>query len=142
MAPHSRVDNKRQYVRLSSPYRVQAKELSFPPSKDYLIDSTCYDISKGGVCVFARTSLPIGTRLQVAVHIPLLNKYSSSFFKVYENDADQYFQAIGDIAWVRAKGGQFLMGINFVNTDQTLSSALGRLVDDVISQNNKKVKQL
>ncbi len=123
-------DNKRQYLRLPRPYRVQARELVFPIAKDPLIDVPCTDISKGGLCVESRSPLPVGTRLHVSVHIPLLNKFSSGFFKVYENDAEQYFQAIADVAWVRSRNGAHLMGLQFVNADEDLCKALGKLVDD------------
>lgn len=123
-------NNQRRYMRLPRPYRVQARELVFPIAKDPLLDAACTDISKGGLCVEARNALPVGTRLHINVHIPLLNKFSSSFFKVYENDADQYFQAIADVAWVKPSGGAFLMGLNFVNADDDLCRALGKLVDD------------
>jgi len=122
--------NKRRFLRLPRPYRVQARELVFPIAKDPLIDVTCTDISKGGLCVEAQTALPVGTRLHINVHIPLLNKFSSSFFKVYENDADQYFQTIADVAWVKPSGGVFLLGLTFVNADEELCRALGKLVDD------------
>jgi hypothetical protein len=123
-------DDKRQHLRLPRPYRVQARELVFPIAKDPLMDVDCTDISKGGLCVESRSPLPPGTRLHVSVHIPLLNKFSKGFFKVYENDAEQYFQAIADVAWVKARGGSHLMGLRFVNADEELCSALGRLVDD------------
>ena len=123
-------DNKRQYLRLPRPYRVQARELVFPIAKDPLIDVACNDISKGGLCVESSSPLPVGTRLHVSVHIPLLNKFSSGFFKVYENDAEQYFQAIADVAWVRSRNGVHLMGLQFVNADEELCKALGKLVDD------------
>ncbi|MDL2317434.1 PilZ domain-containing protein [Desulfovibrio sp. OttesenSCG-928-A18] len=123
-------DNKRRYLRLPRPYRVQARELVFPIAKDPLIDTPCNDISKGGLCVESRSPLPVGTRLHVSVHIPLLNKFSSTFFKVYENDAEQYFQAIADVAWVKSSGGSHLMGLQFVNADEDLCTALGKLIDE------------
>lgn len=123
-------ENKRRYLRLPRPYRVQARELVFPIAKDPLLDVTCTDISKGGLCVESRSPLPVGTRLHVNVHIPLLNKFSGGFFKVYENDADQFFQTIADVAWVKSTGTSHLMGLRFVNADQDLCQALGKLVDD------------
>ena len=83
---HASPDNKRQYLRLPRPYRVQARELVFPIAKDPLIDVNCTDISKGGLCVESRSPLPVGTRLHINVHIPLLNKFpdyapSSANFK-------------------------------------------------------------
>jgi len=127
---HDDDDNKRRYMRLPRPYRVQARELVFPIAKDPLLDVNCNDISKGGLCVESRSPLPVGTRLHINVHIPLLNKFHSGFFKVYENDADQYFQTIADVAWVKSSGGRHLMGLRFVNADEDLCRALGKLVDD------------
>jgi hypothetical protein len=46
MSNHADVQNKRRWVRLPRPYRVQARELVFPIAKDPLIDGTCNDISK------------------------------------------------------------------------------------------------
>ena len=122
--------NKRRYLRLPRPYRVQARELVFPIAKDPLLDVNCNDISKGGLCVEAKSPLPVGTRLHINVHIPLLNKFSSSFFKVYENDAEQFFQAIADVAWVKASGGMHLMGLRFVNADDEQCRSLGKLVEE------------
>lgn len=132
-----RDENKRQYLRLPRPYRVQARELVFPIAKDPLLDVACTDISKGGLCVESRSPLPVGTRLHVNVHIPLLNKFSGGFFKVYENDADQYFQTIADVAWVRPSGGSHLMGLRFVNADEALCAALGKLVDEAFRSMEK-----
>ncbi|MDR2489319.1 MAG: PilZ domain-containing protein [Desulfovibrio sp.] len=123
-------ENKRQHMRLPRPYRVQARELVFPITKNPMMDVACTDISKGGLCVESRSPLPPGTRLHVSVHIPLLNKFSSGFFKVYENDAEQYFQAIADVAWVKVHDGVHLMGLQFVNADEDLCNALGKLVND------------
>lgn len=131
-------NNKRRYMRLPRPYRVQARELVFPIAKDPLLDVNCNDISKGGLCVESRSPLPVGTRLHINVHIPLLNKFSSGFFKVYENDSDQYFQAIADVAWVKSSGGRHLMGLRFVNADEDLCQALGKLVDDAFRHMDDK----
>lgn len=130
MLPQELGENKRRYMRLPRPYRVQARELVFPITRDPLLDVNCNDISKGGLCVESRSPLPVGTRLHVNVHIPLLNKFSSGFFKVYENDADQYFQTIADVAWVKSAGSRHLMGLRFVNADPDLCQALGKLVDE------------
>jgi hypothetical protein len=129
--------NKRRYLRLPRPYRVQARELVFPIAKDPLIDTDCTDIGKGGLCVEAVRPLPVGTRLHINVHIPLLNKFSSSFFKVYENDTEQFFQTIADVAWSRDAGGRSLMGLRFVNADEDLCKALGKLVDDAFRSMQK-----
>ena len=124
------IADKRRYLRLPRPYRVQARELVFPIAKDPLIDGECTDISRGGLCVESTSPLPVGTRLHVSVHIPLLNRFSNAFFKVYENDAEQYFQAIADVQWQRHVGARHLLGLHFVNADEDLCTALGKLVDE------------
>ena len=123
-------ENKRRYLRLPRPYRVQARELVFPIAKDPLLDVDCNDISTGGLCVEAQLPLPVGTRLHVNVHIPLLNEFADNFFKVHENDAEQYFQAIADVAWVKTSGGMHLMGLRFVNADEEQCRALSKLVEE------------
>jgi hypothetical protein len=131
-------ENKRQHLRLPRPYRVQARELVFPIAKSPLLDVNCSDISKGGLCVESEAPLPVGSRLHINVHIPLLNKFSSGFFKVYENDAEQYFQAIADVAWVKASGVMYLMGLRFVNADEGQCRSLGKLVEEAF-RNIEKV---
>lgn len=133
---HQGHENKREYLRLPRPYRVQARELVFPIAKDPLIDTESRDISKGGLCVESDKELPVGTRLHVTVHIPLLNKFHSGFFKVYENDAEQYFQAVADVSWARPSGGKYLLGLSFVNADEEITKAVNKLVQDAF--NNMK----
>ena len=133
-------EDKRQHLRLPRPYRVQARELVFPIAKDPLIDVHCSDISKGGICVESQSPLPVGTRLHINVHIPLLNKFSSGFFKVYENDTEQYFQTIADVAWVKASGGMYLMGLRFVNADEDQCRSLGKLVERAFQNMEKTAK--
>lgn len=125
---------KRQHLRLPRPYRVEARELVFPIARDPIFSTECCDISKGGLCVESPKMLPVGTRLQVSVHIPLLNKFSPSFYKVYENDAEQYFNAIADVAWAKPSGGVYLLGLAFINTDPDMCKALGSLVDKAFAE--------
>lgn len=132
----SQQDNmdKRQYQRLPRPYRVEARELVFPIARNPLFASECCDISRGGLCVESPKMLPVGTRLQISVHIPLLNKFSPSFYKIYENDAEQYFNAIADVAWARPSGGMYLLGLTFINADPDMCKALGSLVNKAFGE--------
>jgi hypothetical protein len=77
---------------------------------------------------FSGISFEEGATCQVRVLIPLLNKYSPSFFKVYENDAEQYFLALAEVAWIRPAGGRYLVGFRFVNVDENQSHALEKLI--------------
>lgn len=121
--------NKRAYRRLPRPYPVVVSKLSFPMTGSGAMETTCCDISKGGLSVEASSSsLAVGDTCQLKVLIPTLNKYSSGFFKVYENDAEQYLNAFGEVVWIRPLGGRRLMGFRFVNVDSDQQKALERLI--------------
>ena len=121
-------DCMRQYRRLLRPYRVEAKHLQFPIPLHPAINALCYDIGAGGLCVESSVPLNIGDLMQIRVHVPRLNKYSPGFFKAYENDAEQYVQCIGKVAWVRPSCGKYLVGLNFTDIDPDQRKALQALV--------------
>ena len=122
----------RQYQRLLRPYRVEARRLEFPVPLHPVIDALCYDIGAGGLCVESLRALSIGDIMQIRVHVPKLNKYSPSFFKAYENDAEQYVQCIGKVAWIRPSGGKYLVGLNFTDIDTDQRKALQSLVQKAL----------
>ena len=126
--PRRAGDNMRQYQRLPRPYKVEAKPLQFPMPPNPVISAPCYDIGAGGLCVESPSSLTIGELMQIRVHVPRLNKYSPRFFKAHENDADQYVQCIGKVAWVRPSSGKYLVGLNFTDIDPDQRKALQSLV--------------
>ena len=126
--PRRDAETMREYQRLLRPYKVEARLLQFPMPAHPVISAPCYDIGAGGLCVEAPRSLQIGDLLQLRVHVPKLNKYSPSFFKAHENDADQYVRCIGKVAWVRPSGGKYLVGVNFTDIDTDQRKALKGLV--------------
>ena len=126
--PRGETDSMRQYQRLLRPYRVEAKQLQFPIPPHPVINGLCYDIGAGGLCVESPRTLNVGDLMQIRVHVPKLNKYSPSFFKAYENDAEQYVQCIAKVAWVRPSGGKYLVGLNFTDIDSDQRKALQGLV--------------
>ena len=127
--PHQRdAENMREYQRLLRPYKVEAKLLQFPMPAQPVISAACYDIGAGGLCVEAPRALEIGALLQIRVHVPKLNKFSPSFFKAHENDAEQYVRCIGKVAWVRPSGGRYLVGVRFTDIDPDQRKALKGLV--------------
>lgn len=134
--------DQRQYLRLPRPYRVQVRELVFPIAKDPLLEGSAHDISKGGLCIESLAPYEKGAIWHVSVHIPLLNKFSTGFFKVYENDAEQYFQAIAEVAWCRKIATGYLIGIQFTNIDEDLSRALERLIDKAFMDETYKMNGL
>lgn len=130
--------DSRQYFRLPKAYSVEVKELAFPPNKANLIESNVSDISKGGICVQSPKPLENDLTMQVRVNIPMLNKFSKSFLKIYENDADQYFMAIAKTVWCKPSGGQYMIGMEFVNVDETQAQALAALIDKARREADEK----
>ena len=120
---------QRDYQRLPRTYPVEVIKLDFPMPKEGM-QTKCCDISKGGICVEAPAAdFMLGDVCQIRVLIPLLNKFSQGFFKVYENDAEQYFMALGEVAWIKPVPGQFLIGFKFVNVHNDQLIALEKLIE-------------
>jgi hypothetical protein len=125
--------DKRAYQRLPRTYPVEAALLTFPMPKDFL-GMTCCDISRGGICVETPpVGLVVGDICQVRVLIPLLNKFASGFFKVYENDAEQYFTGLGEILWKKPAAGRELIGFKFVNVHADQLKALEKLIESAFA---------
>ncbi len=122
------LEEKRKALRLPKPYQVEIKHLTFPIVQDAFLETTCSDISAGGLCVEAPRALQKGDKCQVKIRIPRLNKYSSAFFKAHENDTEQYLMALAEVAWVKPSAGSYLMGFRFVDADSDALNALQRLI--------------
>ncbi|MDR2892229.1 MAG: PilZ domain-containing protein [Deltaproteobacteria bacterium] len=133
MTNNSNGSENRQSVRLPKAYTVEVKELAFPATGAG-IESSVNDISQGGISIESPRPLDAGQTMQVKVHIPMLNRFSSSFFKVYENDADQYFMAIAKVIWCKPAAGKYMVGMEFVNVDDTQSRALAALIDKAMRE--------
>ncbi|MDR3073194.1 MAG: PilZ domain-containing protein [Deltaproteobacteria bacterium] len=127
---------KRIYQRLPRTYPVEVMKLSFPMPREGL-QTKCCDISKGGVCVEAPSTagLTEGDTCQLKALIPLFNKFSQGFFKVYENDAEQYFTALSEVSWIKPLPGQCLIGFKFVNVHDDQMAALEKLIERAFAQN-------
>lgn len=125
---------KRAYQRLPRTYPVEVIMLDFPMPREGM-RTTCCDISRGGICVEAPAAeFAVGDTVQVRALIPLLNKFSQNFFKVYENDAEQYFLALAEVAWIKPVPGQFLIGFRFVNVHSDQMAALEKLIERAFAQ--------
>lgn len=125
---------KRIFQRLPKTYPVEIIRLEFPMPKEG-IRAQCCDISNGGVCVEASNiGFSLDDICQLHILIPLLNKFAPGFFKVYENDAEQYFTALAQVAWIKPLTGQFLVGFKFVNVHADQQAALERLIEHAFAQ--------
>lgn len=127
------VNNNRKHRRLPKPFGVMLCPLTFNP-RTFTPDAFCTDISKGGLSLETRRSYSEGDKLQVKIHVPRLNKYSPGFFKFYENDAEQYFTAIAEVARCKPHGGSYSVGLKFINVDEDQSVALGELINSTLNQ--------
>jgi c-di-GMP-binding flagellar brake protein YcgR len=121
--------NKRRHSRLSRTFSVEVDELTFPVRREKTVETKCYDISEGGLSIDSPRPFITGEKIQVKINIPLLNKFSPGFFKVYENDADQYFLAIAEIMWCKMKAGRYLVGMRYINVDESQASALSGFIN-------------
>lgn len=126
--------DKRQYGRLNRTFAVEVSELQFPIVRDKAVETRCYDISEGGLSIESPRAFQAGDKLQVRINIPLLNKFSPSFFKVYENDADQYFMAIAEVMWCKIQAGQYLIGMRYVNVDDNQARALAGMINKAFKE--------
>jgi c-di-GMP-binding flagellar brake protein YcgR len=129
-------DDGRQYYRLPKAYDVEVRELTFTVNDTDVIKSNLNDISIGGICVESPKPLQNGLAMQVKVKIPMLNRFSSNFLKIYENDAEQYFTAIARTIWCRPGSGKYMIGMEFVNVDETQSQALAALINKARREEN------
>ena len=125
---------QRSFQRLLKTYPVEVIKLDFPMSETGT-QMRCCDISMGGICAETDSApFTMGEICQIKIHIPLLNKCSPGFFKVYENDAEQYFTALAEVTWVRPAAGRFLMGFRFINVHSDQEAALETLIQRAFAQ--------
>lgn len=125
---------QRKFSRLPKNYYIQFKRLQFPMSSEPFAEARISDISAGGICVEAAKTFSQGDRLQIKIHVPRLNKFMPGFFKFYENDEEQYINAIAEVAWME----NALMGLSFVDLDQDVVRAIQGLIKDAVREARKK----
>ena len=125
---------QRKFSRLPKNYYIQFKRLQFPMSSEPFAEARISDISAGGICVEAAKTFSQGDRLQIKIHVPRLNKFMPGFFKFYENDEEQYINAIAEVAWME----NALMGLSFVDLDQDVVRAIQGLIQDAVREARKK----
>ena len=131
---------QRKYNRLPKSYFIEYKEFKYPTGHQDFLKSNLMDISAGGVCVECVRSFPAGTKLQLRVHVPRLNKFMPGFFKYYENDQEQYINAIGEVAWVDSSRGRTLMGVKFLDLDPDVVTGIQGLIRDAVREARKKAE--
>ncbi len=128
-------EDRREFVRLPKPFSVQAFEFCFPIAANPRVETTCVDISCGGLCIESPSLFEKGAKLQVRVNIPTLNKFSGGFFKHHENDYEQYLTAIAEVTWVESSYGNYLIGLQFLDIDWDTQQALTRLIEKTLRDN-------
>ena len=128
----------RRHGRLNRTFTVEISALSFPMSGVRGLETRCYDISSGGLSIESSKSFNPGERLQARINIPMLNKFSPSFFKIYENDADQYLTAIVEVIWCKPGSGGYLVGMRYINVDEDQARALAGMINKAFRQASEK----
>lgn len=130
---------RRQYTRLPKNYSVEVRTLSFPFNNQPVVKAMSADISAGGLSIEVAGRYRKGDKLQVKVCVPCLNKFMPGFFKVYENDAEQYLQAIAEVVRV-GNGVSFssqVLGLRFIDLAEDSFIALKKMVEKAVWENRK-----
>jgi c-di-GMP-binding flagellar brake protein YcgR len=120
---------KRRHGRLNRTFEVGVSAIAFPMPRGVAVKTHCYDISAGGLSIESPKSFAVGDNVQVRINIPLLNRFSPSFFKVWENDAEQYFSAIAEVVRCQSRAGKYLVGMRYVDVDPDQAKALAGLIN-------------
>lgn len=123
-------EERRQDKRIPKNLRVEFREFKFPLVQQPTREARCIDISAGGMCISCSEQYSEQTKLQVKIFIPGFNKYHPGYFKVFESDAGQFFQAIAEL--VRVKEvlplSRYELGIQFLDIDSQDWSALRKFI--------------
>ncbi len=126
--------DKRKDFRLPKNFRVEIREFRFPLARQKSMEVRCGDISAGGMLVQSPQRFEVGTKLQVKIFIPSLNKYHPSYFKVFESDAGQHLQAIAEV--VREDTvvplTRYDLGIKFLDVDYDDWNALRNFISRTV----------
>jgi len=133
-----RTQELRRYSRLNRTFPVDVRPLSFSPAQSQALQAQCYDISEGGLSLESSKPFPQGTILQARIHIPMLNRFSPGFLKVWENDAEQYFTALTEVIWCQPRGGQYLVGMRYTSVDESQARALAALINKAFQAENSR----
>ncbi len=130
---------RRKYTRLPKNYTVELTALSFPMNSQPTHAATSADISAGGMRVEVDAPYRMGDRLRVRVRIPFLNKYAPTFFKVYENDVDQYLEAIAEVVRIEHEYayGRRTLGLKFLDLDSDSVIALKNMIDKAVREGGR-----
>lgn len=108
--------NTRQYLRLPAVWPVKFEPISLSPaSPENPQVLRTRDVSAGGVAVVSREKIPVGSRIRVEVHVPLL---------------DRSFSAEGHVVRCLAlRDGQFDLGIRFDRIESATQAALNAAIE-------------
>ena len=125
---------RRVYTRLPKNYNVEVSALTFPMNSQPTLRAKSADISAGGMRVEVDGTFRMGDKVRLRVHIPFLNKFTPSFFKVYENDVDQYLEAIAEVVRIEHEYsyGSRTYGLKFLDLDSDSVAALKNMIDRAV----------
>ncbi|HNX30419.1 MAG TPA: PilZ domain-containing protein [Holophaga sp.] len=121
---------RRQYRRIPMGATVAFQEITFtrdadPALSDYL------DVSGGGLLLNSPREIPLGTLLKLELRVPGWGRHQNHFGPVQDLDA-RPLVAVGQVVRVEAlEGGQFELGIKFLNVYPDDLAALLRYIEAI-----------
>jgi c-di-GMP-binding flagellar brake protein YcgR len=107
--------DRRQYVRLAKPFRVNLRKFEFPFVDRDTVEASCRNISVGGMLLESPLGFGTGSVIQTSIRIPGLNKFHPGFFKVFENDLEQNLVAVAQVVRSVDLGALHELGLKFVD---------------------------
>ncbi len=106
---------RRKYQRLGKEFKVDVKKFVYPIRSQKVIKTTCINISPGGLLLRLREHFNVGDKLQLTLHIPGINKFHPSFFKVFESSLNQSVIAVAEVVRVDKRGWDYEIGVKFLD---------------------------
>ncbi len=117
-------ENTRRYLRLPAAWPVKCTALS--ASDGQSVHST-QDVSAGGVSMISREMIPVGSRMQVEIHVPPLNRSISLTVVV--------------VRCLLQKDGRFDLGLRFLDFPENERAQLDQAIARYASIRQKESHQ-
>lgn len=106
---------RRKYQRLDKEFKVDVRRFVYPINSQRVIKTTCINISPGGLLLKLGEYFNVGEKLQLTLHVPGLNKFHPSFFKVFESSLNQSLVAVAEVVRVDKRGLYYEVGVKFLD---------------------------
>lgn len=116
--------NTRQYLRLPASWPVKWEPTQHAGAPGV---AATKDVSAGGIALVVREMIPAGSRIQIEIHVPALNRSIPAQGQV--------------VRCLLAKGGGFELGIRFAQISAEDQKALREAIDKFASPRDRSSLQ-